>query len=144
MRRVCLVLLAASGCLLALAGSAGAKVLRVGTYHGIAGQYTTIQAAVKAAKPGDWILVGPGDYKTAPSAIHAPKGFPDFPAGVLITKAHLHLRGMNRNSVIVDGTKPGSAVCSRKASAQNYGPNPGSSNSSYAVIASRSGRASTA
>ncbi len=28
----------------------------------IAGQYSTIQAAVDAAKPGDWILVAPGDY----------------------------------------------------------------------------------
>ncbi len=136
MRRIVLVLLAVS-CLLALASSAGAKVLRVGTFRGIAGQYKTIQSAVKAAKPGDWILIGPGDYKTAPSAIHAPKGFSDFPAGVLITKAHLHLRGMDRNSVIVDGTKPGSAVCSRKASAQNYGLKPGSTSSSYARAASK-------
>ena len=37
-------------------------VLLVGTYHGKAGQYTTIQAAVDAAQPGDWILVAPGDY----------------------------------------------------------------------------------
>jgi hypothetical protein len=29
---------------------------------------------------------------------------------------------MNRNAVIVDGTKPGSAPCSSKASAQNFGP----------------------
>jgi hypothetical protein len=29
---------------------------------------------------------------------------------------------MNRNTVIVDGTKPGSAACSRKLSAQNFGP----------------------
>ena len=36
----------------------------MGTYKGIAGQYKSIQAAVNAAKPGDWILVGPGDYKT--------------------------------------------------------------------------------
>ena len=40
---------------------------------------------------------------------------------MLITKARLHIRGMNRNTVIVDGTKPGSAVCSRKGSAQNFG-----------------------
>ena len=39
-------------------------MLRVGTYHGIRGQYRSIQAAVNAARPGDWILVGPGDYKT--------------------------------------------------------------------------------
>ena len=38
-------------------------VLRVGSYKGIAGQYSTVQAAVLAAAPGDWVLVGPGDYK---------------------------------------------------------------------------------
>ena len=42
-------------------GSGGA-VLLVGTFDGHAGKYTTIQSAVNAAKPGDWILVGPGDY----------------------------------------------------------------------------------
>src|SRR5450755_2678326 len=98
---------------------AGAAVLRVGTYHGIHGQYATIQSAVDAAKPGDWILVGPGDYKT--TAIRTPKGKPDFPAAVLITTRNLHIRGMNRRTVIVDGTKPGSAVCSRRAGAQNFG-----------------------
>ena len=36
------------------------RVLRVGTFHGIAGGYTTIQAAVDAAQPGDWILVRAG------------------------------------------------------------------------------------
>ncbi|HUE28069.1 MAG TPA: hypothetical protein VMP89_14935, partial [Solirubrobacteraceae bacterium] len=99
---------------------AAARVLRVGTYHGSRGQYRTIQAAVNAAKPGDWILVAPGDYKTTSS--HAPSGASDRPSGVLITTPRLHLRGMNRNTVIVDGTKPHSAPCSRKASAQNFGP----------------------
>jgi hypothetical protein len=107
---------------LALAPAALGAVLRVGSYHGIPGQYTSIQAAVNAAKPGDWILIGPGDYKTTPSSIHAPKGQPTFQAGVLITTPDLHIRGMNRNTVIVDGTKPGSAVCSRSDSAQNFGP----------------------
>ena len=40
--------------------AAGARVLLVGTYQGIKGQYTSITAAVKAAKPGDWILIGAG------------------------------------------------------------------------------------
>ncbi len=40
----------------------GRRVLRVGTYKGIKGKYKTIQAAVNAAQPGDWILVAPGDY----------------------------------------------------------------------------------
>src|SRR5438874_1359770 len=93
----------AAFCLPALAS---AQVLRVGTYHGVKGQYKTIQAAVKAAKPGDWILVGPGDYKTKSSSIPT-TGHPadTFPAGVLITTPRLRLRGMDRNKVIVDGTK---------------------------------------
>jgi hypothetical protein len=101
---------------------AGAHVLRVGTYHGHKGQYKTIQAAVNAAKPGDWILVGPGDYKTRSSSMPT-TGHPadSFPAGVLITKAHLHLRGMNRNTVIVDGTKRG-PVCNSIKADQNFGP----------------------
>src|SRR5258708_32937203 len=92
---------------LLFAQGAAARVLRVGTYHGIHGQYKTIQAAVNAARPRDWVLVGPGDYKT--SSYKAPSGGSDRPSGVLITKAHLRLRGMNRNTVIVDGTKSGPA-----------------------------------
>jgi hypothetical protein len=107
------------GGLLACAASAGANVLRVGSYHGIPGQYKTIQAAVNAAKPGDWILIGPGDYKTTSSA--EPRGRTDTPAGILITKPRIYLRGMNRNTVIVDGTKSGPA-CSRAKSDQNLGP----------------------
>jgi hypothetical protein len=53
---------------LAVVPAAGARVLRVGTYHGIAGQYTSIQTAVNAARPGDWILIAPGDYKTTSSS----------------------------------------------------------------------------
>jgi hypothetical protein len=105
--------------LLALAPVAGAGVLRVGAYHGIRGQYKTIQAAVNAAKPGDWVLVGPGDYKT--KSLRAPAGASDRPAGVLITKARLRLRGMNRNTVVVDGTRSGPR-CSRAKSDQNFGP----------------------
>jgi len=105
---------------LPLASSAGARVLLVGAYRGIHGQFSSIQAAVDAARPGDWILVGPGDYKT--SRVRAPRGAPSMPAAVLIAKARLHIRGMSRNRVIVDGTRPGSAACSRKAAAQNLGP----------------------
>ncbi|HUE28168.1 MAG TPA: hypothetical protein VMP89_15445 [Solirubrobacteraceae bacterium] len=105
---------------LSLASAASARVLLVGNYHGIAGKYRTIQAAVNVAKPGDWILIGPGDYKTSSS--RAPKGGSTFPAAVLITKPRLRLRGMNRNTVIVDGTKPGSSACSSKKAAQNFGP----------------------
>ena len=108
------------GVVLSLSGAAGANVLRVGSYQGIRGQFSSIQAAVNAAKPGDWILVGPGDYKTSSS--RTPKGGSDFPAGVLMTARDVYLRGMNRNTVIVDGTKPGSARCSSQKSAQNFGP----------------------
>ena len=41
------------------------KVLLVGEFHGKKGRYHSIQEAVNAAKEGDWILVGPGDYKEA-------------------------------------------------------------------------------
>ncbi len=99
--------------------TAGARVLRVGSFHGIRGQFATIQAAVNAARPGDWILVGPGDYKTL-SSRHA-KGKSDVPAGVLVSKSRIYIRGMNRNTVIVDGTRSGSRCSSRKAD-QNFGP----------------------
>ncbi|MEO9223870.1 MAG: hypothetical protein ABI276_02650 [Acidimicrobiales bacterium] len=47
-------------------GTAGSgRVLLVGTFNGHAGQYKTIQAAVDAARSGDWILVAPGDYHEA-------------------------------------------------------------------------------
>jgi hypothetical protein len=104
---------------LAPAPAMAARVLRVGTYHRIHGQYKTIQAAVNAARPGDWVLVAPGDYKTTSSK--APSGHDDTPAGILITTAHLHLRGMDRNRVVVDGTKSG-PKCSNAESDQNLGP----------------------
>src|SRR3989442_1688171 len=63
----------ALGAILALTTTASAKVLRVGSYQGIKGQFTWVQAVVKAARPGDLILIGPGDYKTSPSAIPPPK-----------------------------------------------------------------------
>ena len=97
--------------------AAGARVLLVGTYKGVRGQYESIQAAVNAARPGDWILVGPGDYKTTSS--RAPAGRTDTPAGVLITTPRVYLRGMNRKTVIVDGTKSGPA-CSRAKSCLLY------------------------
>ena len=72
------------------------QVLRVGTYHGIPGQFRSIQAAVDAARPDDWILVGPGDYKT--TASRHPRGRSSTPAGVLITTPDIYIRGMNRNT----------------------------------------------
>ena len=98
------------------------RVLLVGSYHGTTGHYRTIQAAVNAAHPGDWILVGPGDYHENADET-GPHGNPATGAmgGVYITKPGITLRGMNRNTVIVDGTKPGSAPCSSQPSAQDYG-----------------------
>jgi len=105
-----------------LTASAGARVLRVGTYHGIKGQYRTIEAAVDAAKANDWILIGPGDYKTHSSETpHTGHPAGDFPAAILITKPGIYLRGMNRNKVIVDGTKAG-PPCNRIKKDQNFGP----------------------
>ncbi len=118
MRRLRLAVLAAVA-FGVLVPAASARVLLVGSYHGIHGQYTSIQAAVNAARRGDWILVGPGDYKTTRS--RRPAGRSDLPAAVLITKAKLHLRGMNRNTVIIDGTRAGKA-CNSVAKNQNFGP----------------------
>jgi hypothetical protein len=113
---------AVTGALLALLlmpAWAGAQVLRVGTYQGIPGQFSSIQSAVSAAKPGDMILVGPGDYKT--TAVHFPQGVNDFPADILITTGGLTLRGMDRNAVTIDGTKPGSPRCSSVPGDQVFG-----------------------
>ncbi|HEY1634206.1 MAG TPA: hypothetical protein VGF64_05565 [Acidimicrobiales bacterium] len=102
------------------ATSPAPRVLRVGSWHGIPGTFGSVQAAVNAAHPGDWILVGPGDYKTTASS--APQGAPDTPAGVLVQTPGLWIRGMDRNSVVIDGTKPGSPQCGSNAADQNFGP----------------------
>jgi hypothetical protein len=107
---------------IALPSVSGAKVLRVGTYHGIKGQYKTIQAAVKAAKPGDWILIAPGDYKTHKASVPTTgKPVSEFPAGVLVATPRLTIRGMDRNKVIVDGTRSG-PKCNNIKADQNFGP----------------------
>ncbi len=120
MRRAVFGLLISMAAGLAAVAPAGAQVLRVGSFKGVRGQFSSIQAAVSAAKPGDVILVGPGDYKTTSS--HIPKGSGgEFPAGVLITTPNLILRGMNRNAVVVDGTKAG-PTCNDIEKDQNFGP----------------------
>ena len=102
----------------------GGSVRLVGTFKGHAGQYKTIQAAVDAARSGDWILIAPGDYhETADSS-----GVKTDPAhgdmgGVMIATPGIHLRGMERSTVIVDGTKASSSgACSADPAAQTYGP----------------------
>jgi hypothetical protein len=112
MRRIAVVAVVVIA-MCALASTADAKtrarVLRVGTWHGIAGDYASVQAAVDAAQPGDWILVAPGDYHE--------RGAAD--AGVLVETPDLHLRGLDRNGVVIDGTNPGAPRCSNVANDQD-------------------------
>ncbi|MGZ4676022.1 MAG: hypothetical protein ACXVJ7_01585 [Acidimicrobiia bacterium] len=97
------------------------RVLLVGSYRGRAGDYTDIQSAVDAARPGDWVLVGPGDYHER--ADYREDGSADEAGGaVLITTPGVHLRGMDRNRVVVDGTKPGAPQCSSAPADQDQGP----------------------
>ena len=82
---------------------AGPQVLRVcngSTFPCPRGtQFTTISQAIRRARPQDWVLVWPGVYHE--------KGTNQ--AGVLITTRNIHLRGLDRNLVIVDGSN-GSAA----------------------------------
>ena len=118
--------LLAAALVTAAASSASAAVLRVGTLNGRAGDFTSIQAAVDAASPGDWILIAPGDYHERGDYMHALPGG-DATGGVTVTKPNLHLRGLDRNKVIVDGTKPGAAACDASPDAQDLGPLDGDS-----------------
>jgi len=103
----------------------GGRVLLVGTYKGVAGQYTSVQDAVDAAHPGDWILIAPGDYHEQNDVTNPPTASDvstGWFGGVDIETPYVHLRGMDRNSVIVDGTKPtASTACSNAQADQNFG-----------------------
>ncbi len=101
---------------------AGRKVLLVGAYEGHKGTCATIQEAVDAVRPGGWVLIGPGDWKESSSQkIEGAYGDDRAGADVLVTTPGIHIRGMNRNTVMIDGTKPGSPKCSSAASDQNFG-----------------------
>ena len=106
-------------------GGGSTAVLLVGTYNGKAGQYTTIQSAVNAAQPGDYILVAPGDYHEDDDA-HVTKASllsTGDHGGVVVRTPDLTIRGMNRDTVIVDGTKAGAPTpCSSDPQYQNLGP----------------------
>ena len=106
------------------AGSTIGRILTVGTYKGIAGEYTSIQTAVNAAQPNDWILVAPGDYRETNDMTHVPADA-DLEKGnfgsVLVTKKNLHIRGLDRITTIVDGTSSG-APCNNVQGNQNFGP----------------------
>lgn len=59
--------------------------------------YTTIQAAVNASKSGDWVLIEPGVYYEQVKVTSAQSG--------------IWIRGMNRNTVILDGRNhPGNGI----------------------------------
>jgi hypothetical protein len=117
------VLVVGGVCVAHAAPPAPAAVLRVGTYQGIPGQYSSIQAAVDAARPGDWVLIGPGDYHEAGNRV-PPGAVGDDTAGaaVLVTTPGIHIRGMDRNGVVLDGTNPGASPCSSATTDQDLGP----------------------
>ncbi len=127
-----------AGMLVGAAGASGAstrahpsgrnRVLYVGSFHGVttppSATFSTIQAAVNASKRGDWILIAPGDYHeqgdmgaNAPSPSDLADGWY---GSVDITTQNTHLRGMDRNSVIVDGTDASAkGSCSSAPADQN-------------------------
>ncbi len=115
---LCAVTVATAGCV----PRHGHRVLLVGTYHGHAGQYSNVQAAVDAAQPGDWILIAPGDYHETTDIADPPTGgvHGGF-GGVLITTPGIHVRGMDRSGVVIDGTKNGASSCSDAPADQNFG-----------------------
>ena len=116
-------MLVAGGVCVARAAPFPAAVLLVGSYQGIPGQYSSIQAAVDAARPGDWVLIGPGDYHETGNRV-PPGAAGDITAGaaVLVTTPNIWIRGMDRNGVVLDGTKPGAPPCSSAPADQNLGP----------------------
>jgi hypothetical protein len=80
--------------------------------------YQTVQSAVDAAQPGDWILVYPGVYHEKSTQ------WPT--AGVWIQKPDLHIRGLDRNRVIIDGSNGTAAhPCPSAASQQDLTPRDG-------------------
>lgn len=80
--------------------------------------YGTVQGAVDAARAGDWILIYPGVYHE-----HSAQ-WPT--AGVWIDKPDLHIRGLDRNRVIIDGSD-GTAThpCPAAAAEQDFTPRDG-------------------
>src|SRR5258708_3759757 len=113
------------------AGSSPA-VLLVGPVGTAGAQYTSIQAAVNAAQPGDWVLVAPGVYHEKGYSPNNNKDGRPAPSEVFITTPDLHPRGMNRDTVRVDGTHfstaqaagtmpAGSSACSSDPALQDPG-----------------------
>ncbi|MHB8718438.1 MAG: right-handed parallel beta-helix repeat-containing protein [Candidatus Dormibacteria bacterium] len=135
MRRVAYLGIAAAAAA-ALGGAparaASPNVLLVGPAGTPGAQFTSIQDAVDHALPGDWVLVAPGVYHEKGYSPTSNAGGKPAPAEVFITKPNLHLRGMNRDTVIVDGTNlsttqaagtapAGSTACSSDPALQDPG-----------------------
>ena len=88
-------------------------MLRVGRWPGLRNTYRTIQAAVNAAHRGDRILIAAGDYHESPGSS----------VGIRVRTPGIVIEGVNRNAVIVDGTKPGvPSPCDPASRFQNFGP----------------------
>lgn len=115
-----LTLIAATPVGLTASDASTPQVLRVGSWHGVSGNEPTIDAAIAALKPGGWLLIGPGDWHPQMDKSKAQAGV-KFPSAMLVKTPDVHIRGMNRDHVIIDGTKPGSTPCSKKKSAQDFG-----------------------
>jgi hypothetical protein len=80
--------------------------------------YQTVQSAVNAARPGDWVLIYPGVYH------EKTEQFPT--AGVWIQTPGLHIRGLDRNRVIIDGSNGTAAQpCPSAAAQQDFTPRDG-------------------
>jgi hypothetical protein len=79
--------------------------------------YQTVRSAVDAAGRGDWVLIYPGVYHEDDPAYHA---------GVWITTPDLHLRGLSRTGVIIDGSR-GTAQqpCPSSSRSQDFTPRDG-------------------
>jgi hypothetical protein len=80
--------------------------------------YRAVQGAIDAARPGDWILIYPGVYH------EKSKRWPT--VGVWIDKPDLHIRGLNRDRVIIDGSNGTAAhPCPSAAAVQDFTPRDG-------------------
>ena len=79
--------------------------------------YLTVQSAADAASSGDWILIWPGIYHENNAEYHT---------GVLIAVPHLHVRGLSRSGVVIDGSSgSGRTPCPSSAARQNFAPRNG-------------------
>jgi hypothetical protein len=79
--------------------------------------FTTVQGAVDAARPGDWVLIWPGVYHENDPPQHA---------GVWIGTPDLHIRGLSRGGVVIDGSHGTAAhPCPAGPALQDFTPRNG-------------------